>query len=368
MALAEEAGASGGGGGDDGGTGGGSSGGGGGVDAGCQQFLCPQLDWTSSQSGEGFYYWSLAPGLNLQSLDRFNVYASFQNASFVRHYEFRFVNGTPSTVFRSNFPGGRDARTLRGISLTDQWFNFNGEAQHVVGSATAVAYSGCSLSDGGLTSPTHHNALPISADEAYLIGYPMSFCRWTSDGGLVQTAEVRPNFYMLDAYRAPSGKFYVAGGDYSTSNGVCVITNELGALYGAPNVVDDTYGDGCNSIDGKGEDVFVVARDDLAGHGKILRLQEDGGFDVVFTANFRLNRLDVLPSGEVWAVGAAGSNAIYFDGGSWAEIPLPLTETRFNVDWENVAGTDEGLVLTGSEWLPDGGYAAVVNSYRFFGK
>lgn len=355
-----------------GGGGGGPTGGGGGtLDAGCPGFLCPVLDWSSSQSSEPFAYFSVAPGLNAQSLSRFNVYASFQTANFVSHVEFRFVNGVANTIFRTNFPPGRDARDLAGVSLTDQWFNFGGDAQHLVGNASAVAYSGCRLPDAGLTSPSHHAALPVSADEAWLVGYPMSVCHWTSDGGFVQTAPVGGAFsamYLTDAYRAPTGEVFVVGGDYSTGAGVCFISSETGVQYSAPRVTDNYYTDGCNSVDGVGRDVFALARDDSAGRGHILRLQPDGGFDSVYTAPFRLARLDALPSGEVWAVGASGTTALYFDGGAWAEVVLPLTESRFNVEWDNVAGTDEGLILTGYERQADGGYAAVVNTYRRFGK
>ena len=108
------------GGGGGGGGGGGATGGGGGggaLDAGCPDFLCPVLDWKSAQSSEPFSYFSVAPGLNAQSLSRFNVYASFQTSNFVNHVEFRFVNGVPNTIFRTNFPGGRDARDLAGVSL-----------------------------------------------------------------------------------------------------------------------------------------------------------------------------------------------------------------------------------------------------------
>lgn len=85
-------------------------------------------------------------------------------------------------------------------------------------------------------------------------------------------------------------------------------------------IVDDSYDDGCNSIDGVGDQVYVVARDDGTGHGRILGLQPDGGFDSIYTANFPLSRLDALPSGEVWAVGFAAGSAISFDGGSSAVV------------------------------------------------
>lgn len=355
-----------------GGGGGGALGGGGGtaVDAGCTQFLCAELDWKSPRAGEGFRYFAMAPGLNLQSLGRFNVYASFQTSNFVNHVEYRFNNGTVTSINRNGFPGGIDARHLAGISLTDQWFNYNGYAQHIVGNASPQQVAGCSLPDGGVTSPSHHAALPLSAEEVWLVGHPMSVCHWTPDGGAVQTAEapLMSNVYLLDAYRAPSGELFVAGGDYQTGDGVCFISNELGVPYPVtPAVIDDYYTDGCSSIDGVGTQVYALARDDSAAHGKILELR-DGGFVEAFTAPYRLAQLDVLTTGEIWAVGASGTSAIYFDGGAWAEVTLPLTENRFNVTWENVAGTSEGIVLTGYEEQPDGGIAAVVNSYRRLGQ
>ena len=67
----------------------------------------------------------------------------------------------------------------------------------------------------------------------------------------------------------------------------------------------------------------------------------------------------------------AGDHAIevvYFDGGSWNDFPLPTTEFRTAVRWENINATTEGIVLTGFETQEDGGNTAVVNTYRFFGK
>ena len=80
-----------------GGSGGGGSttgGGGGAVDAGCQQFLCPVLDWSSSRSS---IHYQVAGALMTESINRFHVIGSFEadqpgNANFT-HFEYRFVDG-----------------------------------------------------------------------------------------------------------------------------------------------------------------------------------------------------------------------------------------------------------------------------------
>ena len=348
--------------------GGAATGGGSAVDAGCQAFLCTEINWSGTESGPRI---ARAPGLNPQSLTRFNVYASFESAArFVNHFEYRFTGAPmPSVISRSNFPGNVDSAGLNGISLTDQWFTFTRGARHIVGSATPQIIGGCSAPDGG-TNPDHFQAVPTSADEAWLVGYPMSICRWNSDGGLVQTAEDRSGkeyVYLTDVYVADSGNVYVSGGDYATGDGVCVIYRADGTPYDVPTLVDDFYTDGCLSIDGRGDEVYAVSRDDTMGRGHVLRHNFDAGFDIVHQSPFRLARLDVAPSGEVWVVGAS-NNVWYFDGGSWGEVALPAAETRFNITWNNVAAVDDGVIFTGIELQTDGGQNAVVQTYRRFGK
>lgn len=348
--------------------GGGATGGGSATDAGCPNFLCPVVNWSSGQSGRGVVG---APGINAQSLDRFNVYASYESAPparFVTHYEYRFINNVPSTIPRTNFPGNRDAKNLRGVSLTDQWFNYFGAAQHIVGTATPQVFTSCNAPDGG-TDPWHQAAFPVSADDVWLVGHPMSICHWTADGGLFQTADRTgwDNVYLTDVYRSPAGDLFAVGGNYLNSDGVSIAFREDGTQWSVPNIIDAWYSDGFNSVDGTGGEVYILARDDSAGHGVIVRLMPDAGFETAYTANFRLARLDVTPRGEVWAVGASNS-AIYFDGGSWAEVTLPTSENRFSVTFDNVAATDDGVIFTGKEPLDDAGIGVVVHTYRRQGK
>jgi hypothetical protein len=69
----------------------------------------------------------------------------------------------------------------------------------------------------------------------------------------------------------------------------------------------------------------------------------------------------------VWAVGASNT-ALYFDGGSWAEVTLPTSENRFSVTFDNVAASDDGVIFTGKELLDDAGIGVVVHTYRRQGK
>ena len=65
-------------------------------------------------------------------------------------------------------------------------------------------------------------------------------------------------------------------------------------------------------------------------------------------------------------MGFSNDTALYFDGGSWAEIPLSLTATRGNVRFEAVEALPDGIVLTGQDTGDAGNHKiAVVNTYRF---
>jgi hypothetical protein len=175
--------------------------------------------------------------------------------------------------------------------------------------------------------------------------------------------------YLEDVYRAPDGRVFAVGGDFDSNafTSACVAFREDGTPLSVPPIVDSYYADGCASIGGSGNDIYVLARSNGAGVGEILSLGPDGGFNGVYAAPFRLAKLDVTPSGEVWAVGQSPSRAVYFDGGSWGVVPLPTTELRSDVRWENVNATADGLILSGYEFETDGGRTAVVNTYRFFG-
>jgi hypothetical protein len=209
----------------------------------------------------------------------------------------------------------------------------------------------------------------VSPDEAWLVGFPMSICHWTRDAGLVETAvPTIPTLYLNDVYVTPAGEVYAAGGEYSGSDGTCLIFREDGTQLSVPSVVDNYYDDGCNSIDGTGTQVYALARSNANQRGVILHRVEDGGFEQIYEAPYRLSLLDVDTTGEVWAVGATGQTLIYFDGGSWGEVALPLTENRPNVFLENVAATTDGVIITGYERENDGGLVGIVNTYRKRGR
>lgn len=373
-------GGSGGGGGAMGGGGGamgGGTGGGGPVDAGCPSFLCPVLDWTSPRSS---IYYTVAPGLMTESLNRFHIFASFEanapGSNNFTHFEYRFVDGGVNTIQR--FLDNRvETRQLRGISMTDYVVTYRISAERYEGSMTPENFYGCTLTDGGVTDPWHWAVFPVTADEMWFAGYPNSICHWTRTGGLVATVDpdARPSMYLQDLYRAQTGEVYVVGGDYDSSSSVSTgaIFREDGTpvSYSPFPLIDSWYDDAFVSIDGTGglnERIYALARSNSNGRGEIHQLMSDGGFERVYTAPFRLAKLDVMPTGEVWAAGSAFDRVVYFDGGVWAEHLLPTTEFRGNVFWENVNATTEGLILTGFEIQEDGGRTALVNTYRRFGQ
>ena len=349
---------------------GGGGGGIGPVDAGCPQFLCPQIDWKSPRSS---IHYVVAPGLMTESLNRFHVFGSFEanlpgSANFT-HFEYRFVDGGVNTIQR--FLDNRtETRQLRGLSMTDYVVTYRIAGKRYEGSATAV-FAGCALPDGGMTDPYQWAVAPVTADEMWFVGYPMSICHWTRVGGLQATVDpaTGPTVYLQDVYRSPAGDLYVVGGDYVNNVATGVIVREDGTpVSHSPTLVDSYYADGFVSIDGTGSLVYALGRSNSTGQGEIHQLRGDGGFERVYTAPFRLARLDVMPTGEVWAIGSAFDRVVYFDGGVWADHLLPTTEFRGAVFWENVNATPEGIILTGFETQDDGGRTAIVNTYRRFGQ
>lgn len=160
----------------------------------------------------------------------------------------------------------------------------------------------------------------------------------------------------------------MVGGDYLNNAATGVIVREDGTPVSHVPTLVDGFGDGFVSIDGTGELIYALGRTNSAGKGEIHQRQADGGFERVYQAPFRLARLDVMPTGEVWAIGSAFDRVVYFDGGVWADHLLPTTEFRSTVFWENVNATPEGIILTGYETQDDGGRTAIVNTYRRFGQ
>ena len=369
------------GGGAGGGTGGamgGGTGGGGGTtpDAGCQSFLCPVMDWTSPRSS---IHYEVAPGLMTESLNRFHVMASFEadlpGSNNFTHFEYRFIDGGAPVAIQRFLDNRVETRQLRGNSMTDYFVPYRTSMARFENSSTATNFYACNQPDGGMTDPWHYAVYPVTADEFWLVGYPNSICHWTRSGGLVATVDpdTQPNLYHQDVYRSTTGEVYAVGGFYTTNLGTGAIYREDGTAvsYSPGPLLDSWYYDGFNSIDGTGganDRIYVLGRSNSMGRGEIFQLQSDGGFERVYTAPFRLARLDVMPTGEVWAAGSAFDRVVYFDGGVWADHLLPTTEFRSTVFWENVNGTDEGIILTGFEIQEDGGRTAIVNTYRRFGK
>ncbi|HEY1086145.1 MAG TPA: hypothetical protein VGE37_00575, partial [Archangium sp.] len=359
------------------GGGGGTTGGGGGStgpDAGCPAFLCPELDWMNT--GRSSIFPTVAPGHKAETLSRFTVVCTFEanaaGSNNFTHFEYRFTDAGVNTINRTSaFDNRTETTSLRGLSLTDFFVSYRTYVTRIEGSLL-TDFSACQGVDGGMTDPYQYAVFPVTADEAWFVGYPASICHWTRAGGLVATVPEDPNskVYYLDVYRKPSGEVYVVGGNYDSSSSTAtgVIVREDGSYVSADPVVDTWYDEAYASIDGVGDDVYVLARSNAQQRGEIHKLQADGGFGKVFTANFRLAKLDVTPAGEVWAVGENSALVIYFDGGTWAEHPLVQTEFRSDVRWENVQAVDEGIVLSGLERQEDGGRTAVVNTYRRFGK
>lgn len=364
------------------GVGGGAATGGGTgiVDAGCADFLCAALDWTSTQTGRNN---PVTAGVLTQTQSvhsPFFLYAAFQITSGTssgshRHYEFRFNTPGQTTGQALERTSTNDSRVegnqLRGISYTDYWHVYRTAATHYDSNAGSEYFTGATRPDGGPnTDPYLYAVAPVSATEAWLVGWPNAIQHWTVDGGVAsQVATVEPNdWYDLnlnDVYVTPAGEVYAVGADRMTDVGYVV--RENGTIVDSAAVVDDWYGDGFNSIDGTAEKIYVLHRSNAVNHGTIHARNADGGFTQVYEAPFRLARLDVEPSGEVWAVGENTARIVYFDGGTWSTAALPTTEFR-SVRWENINALPDGIIISGFETQADGGRAAVVNSYRRFGK
>ena len=354
------------------GGGGGATGGGGGsaTDGGCPQFLCPVVDWNSG--GRSSSWFEVAPGLLGESINRFSVHAAFRGStSMWSHFEYRFFgDGGVQEINRTTALDSRvEARQLRGRSATDFWFVYRTSATHLEGTSAPVDFASCGLPDGGSNDAWLYAMVPVSADEAYFAAsLPATICQWTRSGGMIETAVAQGTYvrlYLNDIYRTPAGDLYAVGGDYdsnsSSSTGVIITTD--GSRVTAPALVDTYYDDGFSSVGGTGDRVWALSRT-----GHILERRADGGFETVHQAPFRLAKLHVTPRGEVFAAGQEPTQLVYFDGGTWAEHLLPLTEFRADVRWENVWADDEAVVLSGFETQTDGGNRAVVNAYRRAGR
>ena len=365
-----DGGATGGGGGTTTGGGGGTATGGGGGTVSCGAFMCPELDWKSTRRGVN---WDLAPGLQAESLTRFDMYAAFDSSrpgqtSVYTQSLFQFRDAGVTDLDITSLTSTRfEADMLRGVSLDDQWLAFRGGVTHLVGGFSDTFY-GCTTADGGQTDPWHYGAIPVSANEAWLVGYQRSVCKWTPSTGLVEVLPLvsSPNTVLVDAYKKANGELIIAGGERDPSNNAwCVAMLSDGTPLTVPPILDTTYGDGCPSIDGAGDTVYMLSRDNDTRHGQILKQQSDGSFAVVYTAPFTLSKLDVTPQGQVWAVGDSNQKAVFYDGGAWGLVGLVTTALRGNVVWQNVAALPEGVVLAGYEDERDGGRAAIANTYRF---
>ena len=198
-ALGGGGGALGGGGGALGGGGGGATGGGGGTpDAGCPQFLCPQLNWMSARSS---IFYTVAPGLMTESLNRFHVIGSFKASSNFTHFEYRFVDGGVQTIPRtSQFDVRTETRQLRGLSMTDYVVTYRTFATRFEGAQTPFTFSACIALDGGVTDAWQYAISPVTPDEIWFVGYPFSICHWTRAGGLMATTDpaLHPTVYLND--------------------------------------------------------------------------------------------------------------------------------------------------------------------------
>lgn len=362
-----------------GGTGGGGAGAGGGgldggVDGGCPRFLCPELDWMSDPNAtSNLDIGPVAPGLLSESLRHFHVLASFRSGSGTSrefsYLEYRFFEdgGMSSQLRGSSQPA--EVTQMRG-SLTDYVITHRVGAMQL-GNAPSVDLSDWPLlNDGGFGGYPAYAVAPVMRDgmweEMWFVGSALSICQWTRDAGMVRKVEPGPykDVYLYDVYRTDAGEVYAVGEDFGVES-VGVIFREDGRSV---STGDLPRGHVVTSIDGTGELVYAVGRSTgLPQGGEILQLQLDGGFDVVYDAGFRLSRLDVTPSGEVWAVGDQSDKIVHFDGGSWAEVSLPI-RSRLKLKWENISATKDGIILTGFETQVDGGNTAVVNTYRRKGR
>lgn len=370
------------GGGTGGGTGGGMGGGGGGdvdagmdagvdagmPDAGCAAFLCAQDILTLPRDSYVDYDWIVTAGIIGSSVDDYFVYASFDtdpSSSFdvFEQYEYlRQPDGGISEINRSLEHGtARAGRFSRG-TRTDRWQGTSYKTNHYVDDLSVASFTECSRPDGGgVNSPYFYGAEVLSPTDVLVVGYPDVICRWTPADGLVEIAIPRTSssVYYYDGHRTASGDEYVSGSDYNTYQSVIVRSD---GSYVTTPVDYDSQGYGYQKIEGVGDDVWAVSRS-----GMIVQRREDGGFENVFDAGFRLHGLSVRSATDIWAVGSQGARAVHFDGGSWGFVVLPSSATQPNIVWENVQATDDGLILSGYR---DTGTAlkGLVHSYRFFGK
>lgn len=363
-------------------TGGGDpmGGGSGTVDAGCENFLCPVIDWTSTHTGRNI---PVTGGVLAQTDSvhaPFFLYAAFQITSGTssgshRHFEFHFntpgqTTGQPRDTTQED-DSRVEGRQVRGVAYNDYWHVYRTAVTHFDPNGGSDWYQAATRPDGGAdTDPYIYAVAPVSANEAWFVGWPNAIQHWTMTNGTVtHVATVEPTAWpsmnYADVYVTPANEVYAVGAD--RNNDVGYITREDGTVVDSLSIADDTYGDGFNSIDGTGDKVYVLHRSNANDRGTIHARNADGGFTQVYEAPFLLSRLDVEPSGEVWAVGANSGRIVYFDGGTWSSNVLPTSSARA-VRWENVSAFPDGIIISGYEAQADGGRAAVVNSYRRFGK
>jgi hypothetical protein len=359
-----------------GGTGGGTTDGGtdgGTPDAGCQSYLCPvdvvqlpRVSWRSS-------YWTVAPGVIAESLDRYQVWTSYDIVQFgTDDYDFyeylKYDGGLAETDRSLDFGPGYEAIVSKG-TLADRWTGTRGYIRHYVDDISSGGFSECTKADGGVNNPSWYGLEVFSPTDVLFVGSPFTICRWTPATGLVELvdADTLPSgMYFYDAHRTASGAEYVVGGEYASNVANSAIFDTRGIAVSAPNDVDENTQNGWNEIDGVGNDAWVVS-----GSGMIAQLRPDGGFEAVFDAGFPLRSVDAYAANDVWAVGSVASKAVHFDGGSWGLVTLPSSAVGSAVVWERVRVTDDGagLVLTG--YVRNGSPAnlkGIVHTYRRFGK
>ncbi|MFZ5470714.1 MAG: hypothetical protein ACOZIN_14880 [Myxococcota bacterium] len=339
-------------------------------DAGCPSFLCPVDAVELSRASYMYSYWSVAPGIVAESVDRYQVYTSYDidPLSAIADYdlfEYTKVDGGLTEVNRSfEFGDAYEAKISKG-TLADRWTGTRGYIRHYVQDFSVAGFGDCQKPDGGQSNSWFYGLEVFSPTDVLFVGYPFTICRWTPTGGLVELADPQlgPSVYLNDAHRTASGVEYVVGGDYNGNDALGKIYRSNGAPVSGPVDVD-SFGDGWMEIDGVGNEAWVVSHS-----GMVAQLRPDGGFEQVFDAGFGLRSVSARSVSEVWAVGHQGSRAAYFDGGTWGLVVLPSSASNPSIVWERVKTTEDGLVLSG--YLRTGSPAAlkgVVHSYRRFGK
>ena len=371
--CAADAGVDGGAGGGTAGTGGGVGGGGGAAgvgggasDAGCPDFVCPELEYTANRLSS---YYIVVGGAQAESLKTFRVWGAIKTGTAYAHYLYEFADGGfVGEVDRTpDFDSRVEGHGMRGVSYDDTWYAYRTYVTHIERSARTADFPYCTPADGGAQAePWFYNVLPVSADEAYFIGAPFAFCKWSrASGAVVELVDPtpRPNMYLLDAYQTPSGELFAVGGDFVANEGTGAIFRFDGTEVMAPKVVDTFYGDGYASIGGHGADVWALART-----GLIVKLDTNRTqFVEAFNAGFLLAQLAVNKRGQVFAIGQNPSLVAYFDGTSWSNKRLPNLDLRPQVRWEAIEAVEDGLILAGYE-MSTSGNTPVVYTYRLFGK